>query len=340
VRLVSFLDTATEPTPAMRDAMRDAVVGDDVYGRDPTVKELEARACRLFGKEAAVFVPTGTMANLAALLAHSRRGDGVVLEEQSHIACAEAGGVATIAGLMPLFVRGERGVLDAARVERALLPPDEHRPSPALLCVENTHNRGGGTVTTPEAMRGLRSLCDRHGLGLHVDGARLFNAAVALELEPVELATDADSVSCCLSKGLGAPAGSLLLGDAELVTRARRARKVLGGAMRQAGVLAAAGLVALDGWRERLAADHRRARSLAERLAHVRALSVEPDTVETNIVLCRVADEIDARDLSQRLLEHGFACSASSGGTLRVVLHHQILDRDVDRLLATFAQLA
>ena len=337
--LVSFLDTATEPTPAMRDAMRDAVVGDDVYGRDPTVKELEARACRLLGKEAAVFVPSGTMANLAALLAHTRRGDGVVLEEQSHIACAEAGGVATIAGLMPLFVRGRRGVLDAARVEPALLPPDEHRPSPTLLCIENTHNRGGGTVTAPEAMRGLRGLCDRHGLRLHLDGARLFNAAVALDLEPAELAADADSISCCLSKGLGAPAGSLLLGDAELVTRARRARKVLGGAMRQAGVLAAAGLVALDGWRERLAADHRRARGLAEQLARVRALSVEPETVETNIVLCRVADGIDARALARQLLEHGLACSASSGETLRVVLHHQILDRDVDRLLATLAQL-
>jgi threonine aldolase len=337
--LVSFLDTATEPTAAMREAMHHARVGDDGYGRDPTVNELEARASALLGQEAAVLVPSGTMANLAALLAHTRPGDAVVLEEQSHIARAEAGGIATVAGCMPLLVRGRRGVLRAAAVEAALLPPDEHRPQPALLCVENTHNRGGGSVTTPQAMAELRALCDDHGLLLHLDGARLFNAAVALDVTPAELAAGADSVAFCVRKGLGAPVGSLLAGSAEFVARARRMRKMLGGTMRQAGVLAAAGLVALEGWRERLAADHRRARALAERLAELPALSVEPQAVETNIVLCEVADGVDARALCGRLLERGLACSASSPDRFRVVLHHQIGDAEAERLVASLREL-
>jgi len=337
--LVSFLDTATEPTEAMREAMHDARVGDDGYGRDPTVNELEARAAALLGKEAAVLVPSGTMANLAALLAHTRRGDAVLLEEQSHIACAEAGGVAAVAGCMPLLVRGRRGVLSADAVEARLLPPDEHRPQPALLCVENTHNRGGGSVTTPPAMADLRALCDRRGLLLHLDGARLFNAAVALDVTPAELAAGADSVAFCVSKGLGAPAGSLLAGSAEFVARARRMRKMLGGTMRQAGVLAAAGLVSLEGWRERLAADHRRARALAGRLAELGGLRVEPAAVETNIVLCEVAGGVDARALCGRLLERGLACSASSRSRFRIVLHHQIGDAEADRLVGALEEL-
>lgn len=337
--LVSFLDTATEPTEAMRDAMHHARVGDDGYGRDPTVAELEARACALLGKDAAVLVPSGTMANLAALLAHTSRGDAVVLEEQSHIARAEAGGIATVAGCMPLLVRGRRGVLAADLVEAALLPPDEHRPQPSLLCVENAHNRGGGSVTTPRGMAELRALCDRHGLRLHVDGARLFNAAVALDLRPSELAAGADSVAFCISKGLGAPVGSLLLGSTDFVARARRMRKMFGGTMRQAGVLAAAGLVALEGWRERLAEDHRRARMLAQRLSRLRGLRLNPDAVETNIVLCGVDDGIDARALCERLLAHGLACSASSPASFRLVLHHQIGDAEVERLMETLRRV-
>jgi threonine aldolase len=334
--IVSFLDTSTEPTEAMRDAMRDARVGDDVYGRDPTVNELEERAAALLGKEACVLVPTGTMANLVALLALTSRGDAVVLEEQSHIACAEAGGVASVAGCMPLLVAGRSGVLRPEDVERVLLPPDEHRPRPTLLCLENTHNRGGGTVTTPDETAALRALCDERARRRHLDGARLFNAAVALEAEPAALAADAHTVSFCLSKGLGAPVGSVLGGPTETIALARRMRKLLGGGMRQAGVLAAAGLVALDGWRERLAADHRRAVALASRLAAVPGLHVEADSVATNIVFCDVAD---ARALAARLLERGLACSASSATRLRFVLHHQIGDADVDRLASELADL-
>jgi len=333
---VSFLDTSTEPTGEMRDAMRDARVGDDVYGRDPTVNELEERAAALLGKEACVLVPTGTMANLVALLALTSRGDAVVLEEQSHIACAEAGGVASVAGCMPLLVAGRHGVLRPEDVEGVLLPPDEHRPQPTLLCLENTHNRGGGTVTTPAETAALRALCDEHALRLHLDGARLFNAAVALEAEPAALAAGAHTVSFCLSKGLGAPVGSVLAGPAQTIALARRMRKLLGGGMRQAGVLAAAGLVALDGWRERLAADHRRAVALASRLATLPGLHVDPEAVATNIVFCDVAD---ARGLASRLLERGLACSASSATRLRFVLHHQIGDADVERLASELAEL-
>jgi threonine aldolase len=335
-RLVSFLDTSTEPTEEMRDAMRDARVGDDVYGRDPTVNELEARAAGLLGKEAAVLVPSGTMANLVAILAQTTRGDAVVLEEQSHIACAEAGGVATVAGCMPLRVAGRRGVLRPEDVEPVLLPPDEHRPTAALLSIENTHNRGGGTVTSPAETAALRSLCDAQGLRLHLDGARLFNAAVALEVEPAALAADAHTVSFCLSKGLGAPVGSLLAGPEGTIALARRMRKLLGGGMRQAGVLAAAGLVALDGWRERLATDHRRARALASQLAGVPGVRVDAAAVETNIVFCELAD---ARGIAAQLLERGLACSASSATRLRFVLHHQVGDDDVERLVSELREV-
>jgi threonine aldolase len=329
--LVSFFDTATEPTEAMREAMRTASVGDDVYGRDATVNELEARCAALLEKEAAVLMPTGTMANLAAILTHTGRGDAVVVEADSHIARAETGGVATVAGCMPLPVAGRLGVLQPDDVERALAPPDVHRPTPALLCVENTHNRAGGTVTSPAAMEELRGLCDRRGLRLHVDGARLLNAAVALEVAPSALASAADSICFALSKALGAPVGSLLLGSADFVRRARHMRKMLGGGMRQAGVLAAAGLVALDGWERRLAADHERAAELARRLAAVPG--VEADPGPTNIVLCDVSDtRIGASVLADRLLARQIACSVASPERLRFVVHHQIGEPEVAAL--------
>jgi threonine aldolase len=331
--LVSFYDTATEPTEAMRDAMRAAEVGDDVYGRDPTVRALEQRGAELVGKERAVFMPSGTMANLAAIMAHTRRGEAVLLERESHVAGAEAGGVAIVAGCMPLEVPGRGGVLHPDDVEARLAPPDEHRPVPRLLCVENTHNRAGGTVTTPQAMRDLRRLCDRWDLRLHVDGARLCNAAVALDLPPAALAADADSVCVALSKGLGAPVGSLLAGTAEFVAAARRARKLLGGGMRQAGVLAAAALVALDGWEQRLAEDHRRAARLARRLAGVRGLVVDPDAVVTNIVMCELEPGLaPAAEIADWLLVRGVACSTTSERGLRFVVHGQIGDAEVERL--------
>jgi threonine aldolase len=337
--LVSFFDTATVPTAAMREAMRSAEVGDDVYGRDPTVNALQARAAELLGHEQALFVPTGTMANLAAIMAHAGRGDAVVVEADSHIARAETGGIASVAGCMPLPVSARRGVLDAKAVAGVLAPPDQHRPTPTLLCVENTHNRAGGTVTPPDVMAELRALCDRHGLRLHVDGARLLNAAAALDVEPAALAADADSVCFALSKALGAPAGSVLAGSAEFIDRARHVRKMLGGGMRQAGVLAAAALVALEDWRPRLTEDHQRAERLARRLAAIPGVVVDPDAVTTNIVLCGLDPTgAPAAEVADWLLVRGIACSTTSAYGLRFVVHHQIGDLEVGRLVEGLAE--
>ena len=243
--MISFYDTSTLPTQEMLDAIASAPLGDDVYGLDPTVNELEAVAAGLMGKEAAVLMPSGTMANLAAVLSWTRPSDEVVLEAEAHLLYYEAGGISGVAGCVPLGVPGDRGVLRAEDVERHLRRPDLHYPVTRLLCVENTHNRAGGTITPPAVMKELRELCDARQLALHVDGARIFNAAVALDIPAAELVADADSVFFALSKGLSAPVGAVLAGSAEFVGRARRARKMLGGGMRQAGIIAAAGLVAL-----------------------------------------------------------------------------------------------
>lgn len=332
--LISFYDTATLPTEEMLDAMRIAPLGDDGYGRDPTVNELERLAAAELGAEASVLMPSGTMSNLAALLVHTRPGDEVILEESSHIICAEMGGLAAVAGCMPRTVRGERGVLNAAAIEPHLR--SHAGPPITLMCVENTHNRGGGTITSPDVMADLRALCDRHGLRLHVDGARIFHAAVALDVPVSQLTIGADSVCFSLSKGLGAPAGSLLCGNGEFVAAARRARRMLGGGMRQAGILASAGLVAMREGKTRLANDHRAARRLAERLAQMRGLAVDPQSAQTNIVLCRIeVPGLSAERLSERLLERGIACSAPYPTVLRLVVHHQIGEREQDQLIAS-----
>src|SRR6202046_5014668 len=233
--MLHFYDTSTEPTPAMLEAMTHAELGDDVYHSDPTVNELERLGAEVLGHEDAIFMASGTMSNLSAVLAAAPRGTEVIAEANSHIIFYEAGGLAAVAGAMPRTVATEDGVLTAGLVAAHLRKPDEHYPVTSMVCVENTHNRAGGTVTDVATMAGLRALCDARGLHLHVDGARIFNAAVALGVDVADLAGPADSVSVCLSKGLSAPVGGLLAGNREFVTRARRARKVLGGSMRQGG---------------------------------------------------------------------------------------------------------
>jgi threonine aldolase len=337
---LSFYDTATEPTEAMRDAMRAAPVGDDVYGHDPTVNELEERGADLLGKEAAVFMPSGTMANLAAVMAHTSRGDAVLLEARSHLARAEAGGLAVVAGCMPMPVDGDRGILGPRHVEPHLEPPDDHRAPVRLVCVENTHNRAGGTVTPPEVMRQLRDLCDGWDVRIHVDGARVLNAAVALGVVPSALAADADSVCFALSKALGAPVGSLLLGSRRFVATARRNRKLLGGGMRQAGVVAAAAIVALEDWRRRLEEDHRRAARLADLLDALPGVATKPRPVPTNIVYCHIdGTGLLAQEVAERLLERDIFCAATSRGTLRFVTHCQIGDDDLARLATALGEI-
>lgn len=336
----SFFDTSSLPTDEMLEAMRTAELGDDVYRTDPTVRELELLSAAMFDREAALFVPSGTMANLIAILVHTSRGDAVVLEASSHIAVAETGGIATVAGCMPIPLRADRGTITPELLADAVTPEDQHRPRPTLVCVENTHNRAGGAIIKPDAMVGLTAACRQHGLRLHVDGARIFNAAIALKLPVAELVVAADSIAFALSKGLACPAGSLLVGTAEFIHEAQRSRKMLGGAMRQTGVLAAAGIVALKTGIPRLADDHRRARGLAERLDAIPDLAVDLDTVETNIVLCDVSDtERHPRVLAEALEDAGIGCAPRPPHHLRFVTHRNIGDDDIDLVVEAMARL-
>ena len=274
-------DTVTQPTEAMRKAMATAPVGDDVYGEDPTVNRLEAMTAELMGKEAAVFVSSGTMGNLTSVLSHCGRGDEMILGDQAHIFLAEQGGSAVLGGVHSRQLpTAPDGTLDLAMVEASIRKDDEHYPCTRLLAIENTHNRSGGRCLPVEYMDAAGDFAHSHNLKLHVDGARLWNAAVALNVTPARLLQEADSASLCLSKGLGAPVGSLVVGDAEFIRRARRMRKLVGGGTRQAGVIAAAGIVAITEMVERLADDHANARKLAEGLAQLDGISVDPNTVE------------------------------------------------------------
>ena len=335
-------DTVTLPTPAMRQAMYQAEVGDDVYGEDPTINRLEAMAARQLGKEEALFVPSGTMANLVCLLSHCGRGEEAIMGHLAHSFLFEAGGSAAVGGIHPHTVPNQPdGTLDLADIEAAIRPPDDpHYPHSRLICLENTHNRCGGAVLTPDYMAQVRALADRHDLHIHLDGARIFNAAVALGVEPAVLAQDADSVSFCLSKGLAAPVGSLICGSAALIREARRQRKLLGGSMRQAGILAAAGIVALESMVERLAEDHRHARRLAEGLAHLPGVLLDPATVQTNIVIFALApDAPSPPELVARLAEQGVKMGAIGGRKLRAVTHYGLEAEDIDQALLAAARV-
>jgi len=313
-------DTVTLPTPAMREAMARAELGDDVYGEDPTVNRLEARAAELLGKEAALFVCSGTMANQVALGVLARAGEEVVCHEGSHCFNFEGGALAALWGIQPRALPGPRGILDPAQVEAAIRPDDDHFPRTRAVAIENTHNRGGGAVWPLEAVRAVSAVAARRGLALYLDGARLLNASVASGVAARDYAAGATLASLCLSKGLGAPAGSVLAGPRELVREARRLRKRLGGGMRQAGVLAAAGLFALDHHVARLAEDHAHARLLADRLA---AAGAEiPFPVETNMVFAAFPGRA-AADLVGRFRAAGVLCNpeGSRPDLLRFVTH-------------------
>ena len=333
-------DTVTQPTPAMRRAMFEAAVGDDVFGDDPTVNELERRAAALLGKEAAVFVASGTMGNIAAILSHTRRGDEVIVGSESHILLAEVGGAGALAGavLRPL-PNDARGRLDPDQVAATIRTDNVHFPRTGLVCLENTHNRCGGAALTAADIAAVAGIAHDHGIPVHLDGARIFNAAIALGVPVGDLAAPADSISFCISKGLAAPVGALLCGSREFVPEARRNRKMLGGGMRQVGILAAAGLVALDTMVDRLAEDHAHARFLARGLAELPGIVIDPDTVETNIVFFRVVDE-PAASFARRLAEIGVLANAAGPGTIRMVTHYGIEQRHIEDALARLARLA
>lgn len=333
-------DTVTQPTPAMRQAMAEAPVGDDVFGDDPTVNELERRAAELMGKEAAVFVASGTMGNITAILTHTQRGDEVIVGSEAHILLAEVGGAGALAGavLRPLANDG-RGRLDLTAIEATIRPANVHFPRTALLCLENTHNRCGGAALTVADTTSMAEVARRHGVAVHLDGARIFNAAVALEVPARDLAAPADSVTFCLSKGLSAPAGSLLCGSAAFVERARRNRKMLGGGMRQVGILAAAGLVALDTMIDRLADDHENAALLARGLAELPGIEIDPDAVQSNLVFLRLTEEPPA-SFVQRLRGAGILAGASGPQSVRMVTHDGIERRHIEEALSRMSRLA
>ena len=330
-------DTVTLPTPAMRQAMFEAELGDDVYGEDPTVNRLEAMAAERIGKEAALFVPSGTMGNLVCLLAHCARGDEAIMGHLAHIFLFEAGSSAAVGGIHPRTVPNQPdGTLDLNDIQAAIRDPkDDHCPRSQLICLENTHNWCGGAVLTPAYMVQVRALADRHGLAIHLDGARIFNAAVALGVEPSILARNADSMMFCLSKGLSAPVGSVVCGSAEFIRQARRQRKLLGGAMRQAGVLAAAGIVALETMLDRLVEDHANARRLAEGLARMPGVVLDPDRVLTNIVIFELAPAaLSPAEFAAALAARGVKLEAIGGQRLRAVTHYGIEAEGVDDALA------
>lgn len=329
-------DTVTEPTDEMRRAMAAAPVGDDVYGEDPTVNELEETGARLLGHEAALFLPSGTMANQTALLTHTRRGDEVLLDAESHIFWYETGGLSMLAGCQPMPIPSD-GVLRPDDVVRALREPNIHFPRTRLLCLENTHNRHGGAVMTAEETEDLVAAAREAGLKVHLDGARLFNAAAALGVPVSRLAAPVDSVMVSLSKGLSAPVGSLLAGSREFIAEARRHRKVLGGGMRQAGILAAAGIIGLTAMAHRLIEDHRRARLLAEGLAQIPGLGVDPARVVTNIVPVDLPPAMTSEQGASSIARHGVLVNAVGPGRVRLVTHRHIDDEHVDAVLRAAA---
>lgn len=334
-------DTVTLPTSAMRTAMARAEVGDDVYGEDPTVNRLEELAAQRVGKAAAMFVPSGTMGNLCALLAHCNRGDEAIVGDQSHIYNYEAGGASVVGGVAFHVIPNQPDGTIALDNLRAAVrwTDDPHCAETRLICLENTHNRCGGMVLSPEYLASVAAFARERDLLVHLDGARVFNAAVALGVNVTELTRHADSVMFCLSKGLSAPVGSVLCGDDAFIRRARRARKVLGGGMRQAGVIAAAGIVALETMVDRLAEDHAHARMLAEGLAGFPQIAIEPARVQTNIVIFTLRDGWSADAFVARLRERGVLIGDMGGGRIRAVTHYGIDAGDIADTLAVVEEV-
>jgi threonine aldolase len=327
-------DTVTHPTPEMRKAMFEADVGDDVYGEDPTVNRLEAMAARMMGTEAALFTTSGTQSNIVAVLTHTHHGDEIIMGDEAHILWYEVGGAAALGGVILRTVPNDsRGRLNLNDIERAIRGKDIHYPETTLLCLENTHNRCGGTVLTVDYTDEVCKLAHTHGLKVHLDGARIFNAAVALGVPASKLVGNSDSVALCLSKGLSAPVGSLLCGSKSFVQRARKFRKMLGGGMRQAGVIAAAGIVALETMIDRMAEDHSNARRLAHGLAGIKGIKLAQEDIPTNIVMFDLSPELSVSEFLERLEKAGVKVGLRDGRPFRAVTHRMVSTSDIDEAL-------
>ncbi|MGA6926980.1 MAG: low-specificity L-threonine aldolase [Desulfosarcina sp.] len=334
-------DTITRPTPAMRKAMAEAEVGDDVFMEDPTVNRLEEVAAGRMGKAAALLVASGTMGNLVSQLAHCGRGDEIILGDQSHIFFYEQGGSSALGGIHPRTLPNQQdGTIALEKIEAAIRPDDIHFPCSRLVVLENTHNRCSGTPLTPDYVLAVGRLAKRHGMRLHIDGARIFNASAALGVPPARLVAPADSVTFCLSKGLAAPVGSVVCGDEAFIAQARRVRKSVGGGMRQAGVIAAAGIVALNEMVDRLPDDHINAKALATGLAEISGLRIDPDAVTTNIVYFRVEKTgVTAPTLVAALQGQGVRVLPTGPDQMRAVLNYHVTAADVRRALGIFSRV-
>jgi len=331
-------DTVTKPSPGMLDAMMTAKVGDDVFGEDPSINKVEAESARMFGMEAAIFCPSGTMTNQIAIKCHTQPGDEVICDESAHIYQYEGGGVAFNSGASLKLLYGDRGRLNARQVEGAVNADDPHKPRTSLVCLENTSNRGGGSCYDFSEIEKIQKVCQQHSLRLHLDGARLFNALVRKNETPVQYGKLFDSISICLSKGLGCPVGSLLLGSHDFIRKARRIRKVFGGGMRQGGFLAAAGIYALQNNIERLTLDHEHAQQIANVIAEKEFVrQVLP--VETNILIFETKDETMAPALANKLREKGILSIAITPGRIRFVLHLDITDEMVEKTIKIISTL-
>jgi threonine aldolase len=334
-------DTVTKPTEAMREAMARAEVGDDVYGEDPTVNRLQEMVAGLLAKKAALFVPSGTMANQLAIRIQTQPGQEVIAESKAHIVRYEQGAAGALAGVQLHWVTGNRGIMGPEHIEAAIRPKDQHSIQTALICLENTHNAGGGTIYPLSTIERIRAVASAHGVPMHLDGARLFNAVAATTLPPAAYAQHFETVSVCLSKGLGAPAGSLLLtNDPALIDKARRFRRMYGGAMRQAGILAAAGIYALEHHIGRLKDDHDNAKRLARKLQQIPAVTINPQHVESNIIIFDIiGHRLCPSELVAALRSEHVLINAVGGTSFRAVTHLDVSTRQIDAAADAFARI-
>lgn len=330
-------DTVTKPTPAMRQAMAEAEVGDDVFGEDPTVNRLQERVAELLGKESALFVPTGTMSNEIAIKVWTKPGDAVLMDKECHILHYELAGPAVLAGVQMEQVPTHKGAMDVEEVRKRIRIEDDHCPGTALLCVENTHNRCGGTILPIENLKELSECVHKHGLRVHMDGARLMNAAVAMQKPATVWTQYVDSVTICLSKGLGCPVGSVLAGSKDFIHQAHRVRKLFGGGMRQVGVLAAAGLVAIETMIDRMAEDHQRAQKLAAAIANMPQYDIDLEAVQTNILY--VHTKPPALEVEQALKALGVLTLGIDSHRLRMITHYEINDAGIEHAIAALTKV-
>jgi len=335
-------DTVTKPTPEMREAMAEAEVGDDVYGDDPTLNRLEELAASRLGKEAAVFVPSGTMGNLTALMVHCQRGDEAIVGNKSHIYLNEAGGISALGGIIPNPIPNQSdGTLAFDAILAAIRTDDIHHPITRLVCIENTQNVCGGVPLTLEYTQQVGELVRQHNLFLHIDGARIFNAAAALNVDVKDLVAPADSVMFCLSKGLSAPIGSMLVGTKKFIARARHIRKMLGGGMRQVGIIAAAGIISLEKMTLRLGQDHQRAKKLADGLKNISGIILDEKPPATNMVYFNLAEDValDEKAICDQMLKHGVLVDWASPRRFRLVTHYWVDDDGVEKTVGAFRKV-